>query len=194
MQPVCVYRSNTAGLLYLNGKFAGEIGGDVRATVPVSPQGALYVELRPLEPGVLPLACRIAFSGGKPIPESLENETRLKAVYWPCGALDIDLEPETLDGEPKPAGATTEPETQGACGAALRTAGSIREGALYPGLLDEEATLAIREADAIVPMQYALATGDAAIGLVTLHSPAYASVAALRYASDAEGRLQKMWL
>lgn len=194
MQPICVFRSDTAGLVYLNGRFAGEIGGNVRLSAPVSPQGALIIEFRPTIPGVLPMATRIAFSSGKPVAESLAKETRLKAVYWPCGALDMDLFPETLSGEEAAEVSAPEWSPEGACAAAIRAADAVREGARYPGLIDEETEKALRNADAVVPIPYAMPSGEAAIGLASVLSPAYATVAPLYYSTDGEGRLLRMWL
>lgn len=90
MQPTLLISAPVAGMVYLNGRFAGECAGDAPLIYPVSPRGPAYIEYRPLESGARPLARRLVLSGGVPVgvPEDLY------CVSWPGGALEVELDCE----------------------------------------------------------------------------------------------------
>lgn len=107
MQPTIICIAPTPGMIYLNGRFAGEAGPDRPLIAPVAPSGALYLEYRPLSGPSGGLARRCAFAGGAPVAESLEDADGLCAVLWPGGALELELAPVerrtevfSLDGVP----------------------------------------------------------------------------------------------
>jgi len=107
MQPTIICHVPEAGMICLNGRFAGESTPQRPLFAPVAPSGALYLEYRPLEGDRGGLARRLVLSGGAPLPESLERAVGLYCVSWPGGALEIDLVPPdptverfTLEGLP----------------------------------------------------------------------------------------------
>lgn len=107
MQPTIICAAAVAGMVCVNGRFAGEAGPDRPLALPVSPSGPLYLEYRPLSGTAAPLARRLVLSGGKPLPESLEDASGLHCVAWPNGALEIEFsaagsvrEPFPLEGMP----------------------------------------------------------------------------------------------
>ena len=91
MQPTIVISSPDAGMIYLNGRFAGEASVRCPLIAPVTPSGALYLEYRPLEGSGLPLARRVVFAGGEVLADSLTDATGLTAVAWPGGVLELEL-------------------------------------------------------------------------------------------------------
>lgn len=93
MQPTIICAAAAPGMIYLNGRFAGEASAERPLVAPVSPGGALYLEYRPLTGAGLPLARKCVFSGGAPMAESLAQAAGLSCVVWPGGALEIELTP-----------------------------------------------------------------------------------------------------
>lgn len=107
MQPTIICASAAAGMVCVNGRFAGEAGPDRPLVLPVSPNGALYLEYRPLAGMGAGLARRLVLSGGRPLAQSLEAAAGLNCVAWPNGALEIEFsaaeavrEPFLLEGMP----------------------------------------------------------------------------------------------
>ena len=94
MQPMMVVASPVPGILYINGRFAGEISAARPAIAPVSPWGAIYLEYRPLEPGAAAMARKCVFSGGRLMTEGLEDAAGLFCMTWPGGVAEIELAPE----------------------------------------------------------------------------------------------------
>lgn len=99
MQPTLLVTSGVSGLLYVNGRLAGEIDQAHSACLPVAAFGPIYLELRPMEAGHLPLACRLTLSGGKPIASSLDAQQGLFVGMWPGGVLEVELSAERLPEE-----------------------------------------------------------------------------------------------
>lgn len=93
MQTVLSIRSETAGVVYVNGRLAGEVDPDRSVTLPVSPFGALILEHRPFSAGFLPLTLRIPISQGAPLVAS-PPDARLFAALWPDGLIELELRPE----------------------------------------------------------------------------------------------------
>lgn len=93
MQPTIICSVPAAGMIYLNGRFAGEAAPQRPLFAPVCPVGALYVEYRPLEGDGEALARRLVLSGGIPLAESLADVDGLTCVAWPGGALELELSP-----------------------------------------------------------------------------------------------------
>lgn len=79
---------------------AGEADAEHPLSLPVSPFGALILELRPFYAGYLPLALRIPLSHGAPIVP--EADPRFFAALWPGGILEIELIPERLPASSPP--------------------------------------------------------------------------------------------
>ena len=93
MQPTIICLVPAAGMIYLNGRFAGESAPQRPLFAPVCPSGALYVEYRPLEGDFDGLARRLVLSGGAPLAQSLADAGGLHCVAWPGGALELALAP-----------------------------------------------------------------------------------------------------
>lgn len=94
MQTVLVVASPTAGVVYLGGRFAGEVDAGRPLTTPVSPFGPLFLELRPFGSGYLPLTLRLTLSQGRlTLPED-EPDGRYFAAVWPGGTIELELMPE----------------------------------------------------------------------------------------------------
>lgn len=91
MQPTVICTAATTGMIYLNGRFAGEASRERPLFAPVSPCGALYLEYRPLSGNDDSLARRLVLSDGKPLPESLAGAEGMSCVAWPGGALEVEL-------------------------------------------------------------------------------------------------------
>lgn len=91
MQPTLICTARAAGMIYLNGRFAGEASRERPLFVPVSPCGALYLEYRPLSGNDAGFARRLVLSDGKPLPESLAVAEGVSCVAWPGGALEAEL-------------------------------------------------------------------------------------------------------
>lgn len=97
MQPMAVITSSVSGMVYLNGRFAGE----TPLYAPVSAWGALYIELRPFAEGYLPMSRRLTLSNGRVIA----GADGVYIVAWGRGVIEMELIPraqatayETLDG------------------------------------------------------------------------------------------------
>ena len=73
---------------------AGEADAEHPLSLPVSPFGALIIELRPFDAGILPLTLRIPLSRGAPVLSA--PDPRMSAALWPDGVLEIELLPERL--------------------------------------------------------------------------------------------------
>ncbi len=88
MQPTIICTASAPGMIYLNGRFAGEASEARPLYAPVSPSGAVYLEYRPLTQAGRALARRCVFSGGAPMPDSLADAAGLSCVAWPGGVLE----------------------------------------------------------------------------------------------------------
>ena len=108
MQIIAAVNSPVEGMVYINGRFAGETGPDSPLILPVNPHGTLYLELRPFARRWRAGSHRFRFSGGE-----LEAESASDACYvmlWPGGVCEIALTPlaalpqesefTTIDGLP----------------------------------------------------------------------------------------------
>lgn len=93
MQPTLVLSAPQPGILYINGRFAGEISNDFPLIRPVGGRGAVYLDYRPLHPGSRSMARKLVFSGGAPMAESVEEAANLSVVAWPGGTVEIELTP-----------------------------------------------------------------------------------------------------
>jgi hypothetical protein len=94
MQPVAVISCRVPGMVYLNGRFAGECAGDAPLILPVGPRGPLYVEHKPFARGYAGQAHRVAFAGGALVAESVPEG--LFAVKWPGNVAELELSPAAL--------------------------------------------------------------------------------------------------
>ena len=93
MQPTIICRAPAAGMIYLNGRFAGETSPQRPLFAPISPVGPLYLEYRPLAGDLDGMARRLVLSGGAPLAEPLADADGLYCVAWPGGVLEIELTP-----------------------------------------------------------------------------------------------------
>lgn len=92
MHPTLAITVPQAGMIYLNGRFAGEASADAPLLAPVHPFGAVYLEYRPLEPGCACLARKLVMSSGAPLADSLAED--VYAICWPGGVTEVELAPE----------------------------------------------------------------------------------------------------
>ena len=93
MQPTLVLSAPHPGILYINGRFAGEVSHQNPLFRPVSAQGALYLDYRPLTNACLAMARRLVFSGGEPMAASADDAEDMNIVVWPGGVTEIEFEP-----------------------------------------------------------------------------------------------------
>ena len=91
MQPTIAFTTPVPGMIYLNGRFAGESGPERALLTPVSPYGALYAEYRPLASRQRPTAFKCVFSSGKLMPDSLSEAEGVSAIQWPGNILEIEI-------------------------------------------------------------------------------------------------------
>ena len=94
MQPTLVLSANHPGLLYLNGHFAGEVSAETPLIRPASSRGAVYLDYRPFSNTRQPMARKLVFSGGAPLPESVEDAENLNVVLWPGSVTEVEISPE----------------------------------------------------------------------------------------------------
>ncbi|NLG24237.1 MAG: hypothetical protein GX558_02700 [Clostridiales bacterium] len=94
MQPAILIVSPTPGLIYVNGRLAGEVDGDRSVALPVGGYGAVYLEHHPFDGAFLPMTRRVALSGGAPVAASLAGQQGLFATAWPDGLIELELIPE----------------------------------------------------------------------------------------------------
>lgn len=94
--PVLCISPDRAGLIYINGNIAGECDAAAPLTVPVAPQGVVYLEYHPLGAGLLPVSRRLNFVGGFIAPGS-EVQSGLYIVSWPDAVIDVQILPERTD-------------------------------------------------------------------------------------------------
>ena len=101
MQPMLAVTAPHPGIIYINGRFSGEISREQPLLRPVCATGALYLDYRPLTNACRAMARRIVFSGGAPMAESVEAAENLSAVIWPGNVTELELTPETRDMPPR---------------------------------------------------------------------------------------------
>lgn len=95
MMPMLVLSAAQPGILYINGRFAGELSPDAPLLRPAAAHGALLLDYRPMEDSCRPMVRRLVFSGGKPLIESIEAASGVNCVIWPGGIVEIELAPQT---------------------------------------------------------------------------------------------------
>jgi hypothetical protein len=88
VQPVLCIGCGIEGLVYINGRLAGETGPQTPLSVPVTPGGCVYLEYRPLLPGYLPLCRRLTLGG------DMEAGEGLYVLVWPSGVIEVEVSPE----------------------------------------------------------------------------------------------------
>ena len=90
MQPTIICSAPAPGVVYVNGRFAGEASRERPLFAPISPCGAVYLEYRPLD-GRGGLARKLVLSGGAPMDGSLADGEGVWCVAWPGGALEVEF-------------------------------------------------------------------------------------------------------
>ena len=93
MQPTLVLSAPHPGVVYIDGRFAGEISGDRPLLRPVGSQGPVYLEYRPLSNDCRAMARRLVFSGGEPMAESAGAAENLNIILWPGNVVEIEFSP-----------------------------------------------------------------------------------------------------
>ena len=91
MQPILSISAPAAGMVYINGRFAGEASAEAPLVMPVCAWGALYLEFRPLETGWASFARRLTLSDGRVLAQGLARD--IYAVEWPGGVTEAELVP-----------------------------------------------------------------------------------------------------
>lgn len=99
MQPILLLRSAQAGAVYLNGRLAGEVEEERELALPVAAQGAQILQFFPYG-DFLPMAGKLLFSKGRPVAKAWNALCGVRAVCWPCGAVEIELEPAVRSEAP----------------------------------------------------------------------------------------------
>ncbi|MEG0766781.1 MAG: hypothetical protein RR482_03605 [Clostridia bacterium] len=97
MHPMLVVQA-APGLLYVNGRFCGEVGG---GGLPLARDGVTYLEYRPLtaENRAQETAMRLNFRAGK-LEDGLAPHAY--AVQWPDGQLTLEVRDDAPEKEPPP--------------------------------------------------------------------------------------------
>ena len=98
MQPTLVLSAPHPGMVYIDGRFAGEVSDEHPLLRPVGVQGPVYLEYRPLSNACRAMARRLVFSGGAPMAESAAAAENLNIVLWPGGAVEIEFSPRQERG------------------------------------------------------------------------------------------------
>ena len=135
MQPTLILRAPHPGLIYINGRFAGEVGPDDPLLRPVQPRGAVYLEYRPLRDACRSMARKLVFSGGEPMAASAEEADGVDIVLWPGGEVELELSPAPRRGEAATfhaAGRAFTLEADGRLCCDGRTLASLPSGAAVP--------------------------------------------------------------
>lgn len=91
MQIIAVVSSPVEGMVYINGRFAGETGPELPLILPVNPHGALYIELHPFARRWRAGSHRFRFVGGEIETESVSDSYCI--MLWPGGVCEIALTP-----------------------------------------------------------------------------------------------------
>lgn len=93
MQPTIICTAPIPGMIYMNGRFAGEASAERPLYAPISPYGAAYIEYRPLAAGYDMLARKCVFSGGALLPDSVADADGMSVVAWPGAIFEIEFTP-----------------------------------------------------------------------------------------------------
>lgn len=93
MQPVIAVLAREAGILYLNGHFAGEVDPQNALIRPIACRGPMILEYRPYSERFSPMTRRFVFSDGVPMPPSAEESEGMGIVVWSGNITEIELVP-----------------------------------------------------------------------------------------------------
>lgn len=93
MQSVAAFVAGMKGIVYVNGRFAGECGPDGTLILPVSRENMLYCEFRPFNPRFIPCAGAVKISGGRAIYEDFGDGICM--VQWPGNVLEVEFLPRS---------------------------------------------------------------------------------------------------
>lgn len=91
MQPILSITAPVAGMVCVNGRFAGEASAQEPLLLPVSAWGALYIEFQPLEEGWQGFARRLTISDGRIVAQGLARDVYV--VEWPGAVSEVELAP-----------------------------------------------------------------------------------------------------
>ncbi len=91
MQPVLVISSPTEGLVYINGRIAGETSPENPIILPVTPSGRIYADFRPFGRRWRAGMYRFDMRGGELDADSVDDT--LRALIWPGGVFELSLIP-----------------------------------------------------------------------------------------------------
>ena len=91
MQPTLVITSPAAGIVHINGRFAGETGPDNPIIMPITPNGSIYLQFFPFGRRYRSAAYRLSASAGN---ISKTDDTSY-LISWPGSIYEISLMPLT---------------------------------------------------------------------------------------------------
>ena len=94
MQPILLVRAARPGAMFLGGRSAGGVEESREMALPVAAQGAQILQFFPYDDS-LPMARKLVFSRGRPVASAWSALKGVRAVSWPCGAVEIELEPSS---------------------------------------------------------------------------------------------------
>ena len=100
MQPTAVITSPVTGLVYINGRLAGETAPESPIITPITPNGVIYLELIPFGRIFRSCAYRIPMLHGFPVTVGIDSA--LKLMLYPNGITEISVRPPkafTADSE-----------------------------------------------------------------------------------------------
>lgn len=94
MQPTLVITAPVEGMVFINGRLAGETRQDAPLFAPVAPFGPVWLEFKPLAPDYMPSARKLVFSAGDPMPESIPED--LFVTLWPGNISELEISPQHM--------------------------------------------------------------------------------------------------
>lgn len=94
MQPTLVITAPVEGMVFINGRLAGETRQDAPLFAPVAPFGPVWLEFKPLAPDYIPSSRKLVFSAGEPMPESIPED--LFVTLWPGSISEIEISPQRI--------------------------------------------------------------------------------------------------
>lgn len=91
------------GLYTLGGQVVGEVGGGQdRISLPVPPDGQIYLTFSPLQGQFAPVTRRLSFTGGMPDTSEPSYWQDVALTLWPGNLYEIRLIPRAFSANPTP--------------------------------------------------------------------------------------------
>lgn len=91
------------GLYTLGGQVVGEVGtGQDRISLPVPPDGQIYLTFSPLQGQYAPVTRKLSFTGGMPDTSEPAYWQDVAMTLWPGSLYEIYLKPKAFAANPQP--------------------------------------------------------------------------------------------